>query len=212
MTDKYQRIREALEAGPTPGPWRWEKDRFNDGFSGLYSGDEPVIVPQCRNDGDDGAAWFGVDEYYYGETALREADSTLIAACDPDTIRELLEERDMLTRELSTERALSFRDQVSALEAECERLKKNADRWHFVSQFMELDDVGDDQFALGLTVYGESIAEKAAPFAGRLYTEWRQAQHANCSEENPDPDDSIPAPTVDDVIDAVIASAVGSKA
>lgn len=66
----------------TPGPWYWSEDRFHGGYSGLFSeiDDEPVAYPQRENDGDDGAAWFGTDENYYGETALKEADASLIAA------------------------------------------------------------------------------------------------------------------------------------
>lgn len=72
----------------TKGPWRWEKDRFRDGFSGLYAGNDPVLYPQRENDGDDGAAWFGTDEDYYGETALKEADAQLIAAA-PELLKAL---------------------------------------------------------------------------------------------------------------------------
>jgi hypothetical protein len=64
----------------TKGPWHWSPYKDVDGFYGLYSGDQPVVYPQRCNDGDDGNAWFSTDESYYGETALTEADSHLIAA------------------------------------------------------------------------------------------------------------------------------------
>ena len=64
----------------TKGEWKWLYSKNDDGFFGLYSGDEPVAVPQCCNDGDDGRAWFSTDESYYGETALKQADADLIAA------------------------------------------------------------------------------------------------------------------------------------
>lgn len=73
----------------TKGPWHWEKDRFRDGFSGLYAGNDPVLYPQRENDGDDGAAWFGIDEDYYGETALKETDACLISAA-PDLLDALI--------------------------------------------------------------------------------------------------------------------------
>ena len=64
----------------TPGSWHWREDKWNGGWSGLYSdGDTPVLVPQSCNDGDDGAAWFAtVDEA--GEEGLHDADRALIAA------------------------------------------------------------------------------------------------------------------------------------
>ena len=64
----------------TKGPWHWSRYDFVDGFYGLYAGDEPVIYPQRCNDGDEGNAWFSMDESYYGETALKPADAALIAA------------------------------------------------------------------------------------------------------------------------------------
>ena len=64
----------------TPGNWHWREDKWNGGWSGLYSdGDTPVLVPQSCNDGDDGAAWFAtVDDA--DEEGLADADRALIAA------------------------------------------------------------------------------------------------------------------------------------
>ncbi len=59
----------------TKGPWSWIPDKWNGGLAGLVSeSGQDVVVPQCRNDGDDGAAWF---------EEITPADAALIAAA-PD--------------------------------------------------------------------------------------------------------------------------------
>lgn len=79
MTDRYENIRKALAMGPTPGPWHLN----GEGIRALVRDANGVIVAaRHRMPG------------HKNETIMR-----LIAACDPDTIRELLEERDAL-REL----------------------------------------------------------------------------------------------------------------
>src|SRR5690606_28374949 len=90
MTDRYERIRAALAMGPTPGPWAahpdigtpvgtlkiappiWDKNTFN----------VPLIAA------------------VYGTGVTQPANAALIAACDPDTIRELLADRDALREAL----------------------------------------------------------------------------------------------------------------
>ena len=63
----------------TKGPWHWNEDKWNGGWSGLYSGETPVLVPQSCNDGDDGAAWFAtVDDA--DEEGLADTDRALITA------------------------------------------------------------------------------------------------------------------------------------
>ena len=81
MTDRYERIREALEMGPTPGPWvacpansrTFVKSRRLAGYL--------AEVRNCRTAQD------------------ANANAHLIAACDPGTLRALLEERDALVAE-----------------------------------------------------------------------------------------------------------------
>lgn len=46
----------------TPGPWGWQVDKRNGGYSGLSGKDDiEVLYPNHCNDGDDGSAWF--DEF-----------------------------------------------------------------------------------------------------------------------------------------------------
>lgn len=97
MTDRYEQIRAALAMGPTPGPWygvRHEGSRWTD----IYPGDNrrcvtPIVyVPPCNFLGEDGISW----KESSGETM---ANAKYVAACAPDTIRALLEERDALKAE-----------------------------------------------------------------------------------------------------------------
>lgn len=81
MTDRYQEIRDALAMGPTPGPWRADgfevmaaRGQF---YGGLILGADDVVVAQM----------------------VSAANAALIAACDPDTIRALLEEPDALAKD-----------------------------------------------------------------------------------------------------------------
>lgn len=67
MADPYANIRRALEMGPTPGALTYGED--NDGWYVEAAGNQ---IGYC----------------------LSEPDAAHIAACDPDTIRALLAERD----------------------------------------------------------------------------------------------------------------------
>jgi hypothetical protein len=84
--DRDQEIRDALAMGPTPGPWRADgfevmaaRGQF---YGGLILGADDVVVAQM----------------------VSAANAPLIAACDPDTIRELLAERDQLAAALEAAR------------------------------------------------------------------------------------------------------------
>ena len=82
MTDRYKRIRAALAMGPTPGPWL-----FCPTNSGTFVKSERL-------------AGYFVEVRHCRTTQDVRADAHLIAACDPDTIRDLLAERDALAAEV----------------------------------------------------------------------------------------------------------------
>ena len=83
MTDPYANIRKALEMGPTPGPWA-----VNPALAQVDA--MPSTLPVCK--------------LLWPTTKRTEAETwangQIIAACDPDTIRALLEERDRLAAAL----------------------------------------------------------------------------------------------------------------
>lgn len=82
MADQYEKIRKALEMGPTPGPWivTHELRECVETVCDLVNGTWIVTAPGVKL-----AHW--------------EYDAAHIAACDPDTIRTLLTERDALVAE-----------------------------------------------------------------------------------------------------------------
>jgi hypothetical protein len=84
MSDRFQSIRDALAMGPTPGPW----DGTDNSVSRLWSNGttgirEYIALPDSAEDIDP-----------------NPANMHFIAACDPDTIRGLLAERDALAAEI----------------------------------------------------------------------------------------------------------------
>ena len=81
MTDRYERIRAALAMGPTPGPWKmWEDECLGDCRVNPSNGGLLIAKCDVRNPFDN----------------EQRANASLIAACDPGTIRSLLDERDAL--------------------------------------------------------------------------------------------------------------------
>lgn len=96
MTDRYERIRAALAMGPTPGPWEPVTDR-------QYS-DLPYLVLGAGASDAKSSEWTPLYVHVGGRSGWMEqkANTLLIAACDPDTIRALLEERDALAAKLAS--------------------------------------------------------------------------------------------------------------
>ena len=97
VTDRYERIRSALAMGPTPGPWdeiQHEGSRWTDICQGSNRRYEtPIAYVPPISVLDENGLW----KENKGETA---ANAKHIAACDPDTIRALLAERDALAEQL----------------------------------------------------------------------------------------------------------------
>jgi len=109
MTDRYERIRSALAMGPTPGPWA-----VNPVMAQVDA--MPSTLPVCK------LLW---------PTTKRTEEETwangqLIAACDPDTIRALLADRDALASEIETLRSHNalLRGSVAQVERENDRLRQ----------------------------------------------------------------------------------------
>ena len=89
MTDRYERIRAALAMGPTSGPWGLKelpRDMQRDGYKFAIS----------RS----GLGWWIAKVTHEANGGTGAANAAHIAACDPDTIRELLDERDALAAEV----------------------------------------------------------------------------------------------------------------
>ncbi|HEY8355139.1 MAG TPA: cell division protein ZapB [Methylophilaceae bacterium] len=107
MTGRYERIRAALANGPTPGPWDGDDNSvsrlWSNGTAGIR---EYIALPDAE----------GSDP--------NPADMHWIAACDPDTIRALLEERDALKAEVA-----ALREERDALARENEAMKRCAIRY-----------------------------------------------------------------------------------
>ncbi len=99
VSDIYAKIREALEMGPTPGPWDiWVepvRDRHEaiDELTEQVQSTDPFVGKLFFLNAD------GKCPATTGCGSNSEANAAYIAACDPDTIRELLAERDSLAAE-----------------------------------------------------------------------------------------------------------------
>lgn len=103
MTDRYQKIRDALEMEPTQGPWRViDGDSYPFVTVALPENEgrrwnDPVVCALYEDvTADDWVGWGRELEYFPNA----HANAVFIAACDPDTIRALLDERDALREAL----------------------------------------------------------------------------------------------------------------
>lgn len=85
MTDKYKDLRDALAAGPTPGPWK-PACKANGATSR-----HPAIIDDNGQVGN--VSWRGSERQ-------TNANASYISSCHPETIRALLAERDALREEL----------------------------------------------------------------------------------------------------------------
>lgn len=93
MTDRYKEIRDALAKGPTPGEWYW-----SDAYPTQDGRETWSLI------GDGGFGILSCDGEENSPQSVNVAAAELIAACDPDTIRELLAERDQLAAALEAAR------------------------------------------------------------------------------------------------------------
>ncbi len=103
----------------TAGPWSWSPDKWNGGFSGLFAeSGQAVVVPQHRNDGDDGAAWF--DE-------ISPADAGLIAAapCMCSALESIAEYWNGDANEMAMKDALDYIVNLAQTTLEKARREKN---------------------------------------------------------------------------------------
>jgi len=125
MTDRYETIRNALEMGPTPGPWL------------VCPTNSGVFVKSERVSG------YLAEARHCRTTQDVMADAHLIAACDPDTIRALLDERDALKAE--NER---LRNELMAAE-DCSQM------WHDLACRRQ-DDI-DPPAHVGITTDGSLV-------------------------------------------------------
>lgn len=95
MTDTpaITRIREALEAGPTPGPWRAEDTTYqdDDGYP-----ETPIVSPMW-------SAFVAVAiDFGQNNPKERDINAAYIAAANPEALRELLARLDAAEKALLT--------------------------------------------------------------------------------------------------------------
>lgn len=97
-SDRYQHLRDALAAGPTPGDWMSSGEVIEPG--------EPLFIATMAYSGDKRRIIARIENAVSGRPLDSEdlANASFIAAADPDTIRALLDERDQLHKLLTIAR------------------------------------------------------------------------------------------------------------
>lgn len=96
MTDQYTKLREALAAGPTPGPWFVSNEVWSGGPIMNHGGCFSIVDSEDRD-----AANVICSRYPWDEKAPEmEANGLLIAAANPATITALFAERDAQAAEI----------------------------------------------------------------------------------------------------------------
>lgn len=95
MPDKYQPLRDAIAAGPTPGPWAYEPhgDTGDYGVGVLWDEHDQPQSGRCEP-----GKFLVVDPVV--PELCGQTNAAYIAAADPDTIAALLAERDALREAL----------------------------------------------------------------------------------------------------------------
>jgi hypothetical protein len=99
-------------------------------------------------------------------------------------------------------------DTIAEAAAALEAAREDAARWRFVAQFMRLDDVGDDQYCLGLIVNYEALEDMVTAQSARLDDERRRLEWADVQGPEDSPK-TLPPITLDAAIDAAIDQARG---
>lgn len=85
--DGEQAIRDALAAGPTPGPWRSFNHSWSDTSILAVDFDHAVCLLDIN---------YATEESQEADEAVMAANARLISACHPETMRALLAELDRL--------------------------------------------------------------------------------------------------------------------
>lgn len=117
MTDRYERIRDALAKGPTPGEWYWSDAYHTQDGRKTWS-----LI------GDGGFGILSCDGEENSPQSVNAAAAELIAACDPDTSRALLAERDQLAAALeAAQMGLRYAVRVWVLSDEIEWSEEEID-------------------------------------------------------------------------------------
>lgn len=133
MFDRYAKIREVLKMNPTPGPWDGDgysvSRLWSNGTMGIR---EYIALPDTTDDHEP-----------------NPADMRFIAACDPDTLRELLDERDALAAE------------NKKLREALERVSDEAGHWAYVHCRVNIGSEHEDELSEFVTQKVRLFVESA---------------------------------------------------